>query len=136
MRDYALFRRFGNTGMELFDLREHDLSLVLQAVPDKGTSKYQLIYDDHALKFLRAFVESREKENYYEVQPAGMWEFITDTCGLRCPEGKTSLCDLLLTRWPGWLPPSKFSCFRLAVKPISPRFVRQLLKQLTYAHPQ
>lgn len=80
MRDYAPFRRFGNTGMELFDLREHDSSLVLQAVLDKGTSKYQLTYDDRALKFLRTFVESREKENYYEVQPE-RWEFIPEKAG-------------------------------------------------------
>lgn len=80
MRDYAPFRRFGNTGMELFDLREHDSSRVLQAVLDKGTSKYQLTYDDRALKFLRTFVESREKENYYEVQPE-RWEFIPEEIG-------------------------------------------------------
>ncbi|MGK3143554.1 diguanylate phosphodiesterase [Pantoea sp. C2G6] len=78
MRDYAPSRRFGNAGMELFDLREHDRSSVLQAVLDKGTSRYQLTYDDRALQFLRTFVESREKENYYEVLPAGYWEFISE----------------------------------------------------------
>ena len=41
--DYAPARRFGKTGMELFDLREYDRDEVLQAVLDKGTSKYQLI---------------------------------------------------------------------------------------------
>ncbi len=69
MRDYAPYRRFGNAGMALFDLREHDRSSLLQAVLDKGTSKYRLTYDDRALQFLRTFVESREKENYYEVLP-------------------------------------------------------------------
>lgn len=78
MRDYAPSRRFGNAGMELFDLREHDRSSVLQAVLDKGTSKYRLTYDDRALQFLRTFVESREKENYYEVLPPGYWEFISE----------------------------------------------------------
>ncbi len=78
MRDYAPSRRFGNAGMSLFDLREHDRSSLLQAVLDKGTSKYQLTYDDRALQFLRTFVESREKENYYEVLPPGYWEFISE----------------------------------------------------------
>ncbi|MFV9671139.1 diguanylate phosphodiesterase [Pantoea sp. ARC607] len=78
MRDYAPYRRFGNAGMSLFDLREHDRSSLLQAVLDKGTSKYQLTYDDRALQFLRTFVESREKENYYEVLPPGYWEFISE----------------------------------------------------------
>lgn len=78
MRDYAPYRRFGNAGMALFDLREHDRSSLLQAVLDKGTSKYRLTYDDRALQFLRTFVESREKENYYEVLPPGYWEFISE----------------------------------------------------------
>ena len=79
MRDYAPSRRFGNAGMELFDLREHDRSTVLQAVLDKGTSKYQLTYADRALQFLRTFVEAREKENYFEVLPSEYWEFIPET---------------------------------------------------------
>lgn len=78
MRDYAPYRRFGNAGMELFNLHEHDRSSLLQAVLDKGTSKYRLTYDDRALQFLRTFVESREKENYYEVLPPGYWEFISE----------------------------------------------------------
>ena len=78
MKDHAPFRRFGNAGMELFDLREHDKNSVLQAVLDRGTSRYQLTYDDRALQFLRTFVEAREKENYFEVPPAGIWDFIVD----------------------------------------------------------
>ena len=42
MRDYSPSRRFGNAGMELFDLRNHHSGSVLQAVLDRGTSKYQL----------------------------------------------------------------------------------------------
>lgn len=76
MRDYAPLRRFGNAGMELFDLREHDKSAVLQAVLDRGTTRYQLTYNDRALQFLRTFVESREKENYFEVLPGDSWEFV------------------------------------------------------------
>lgn len=81
MRDYSPSRRFGNAGMELFDLRQHDRSTVLQAVLDKGTSRYRLTYDDRGLQFLRTFVESREKENYYEVPPVEYWEFIADQTG-------------------------------------------------------
>lgn len=78
LRDYAPARRFGNTGMELFDLREYDKESVLQAVLDKGTTKYQLTYDDRALQFLRTFVEAREKENYFEIPPANYWDFVSD----------------------------------------------------------
>ncbi|MDF7632024.1 BLUF domain-containing protein, partial [Erwiniaceae bacterium L1_55_4] len=46
MRDYSPSRRFGNHGMELFDLRQHPRGSVLQAVLDRGTSKYRLTYDD------------------------------------------------------------------------------------------
>ncbi|MEG3128253.1 diguanylate phosphodiesterase [Pantoea cypripedii] len=79
LHDYAPARRFGNSGMELFDLREHDKATVLQAVLNKGTSKYQLTFEDRALRFLRTFVEAREKENYFEIPPASTWEFIADT---------------------------------------------------------
>ncbi|QLK63589.1 EAL domain-containing protein (plasmid) [Enterobacteriaceae bacterium Kacie_13] len=78
MRDYAPSRRFGNVGMELFDLRKHHEDVVLQAVLDKGTSKYRLTYDDRALQFLCTFVQAREKENYLEILPTGSWSFITD----------------------------------------------------------
>lgn len=76
MRDYSPSRRFGNQGMELFDLRRSDPNNVLQTVLDRGTSKYQLTYDDRGLQFLRTFVEAREKENYFEMLPADYWEFI------------------------------------------------------------
>ena len=79
LHDYAPARRFGNSGMELFDLREHDKATVLQAVLNKGTSKYQLTFEDRALRFLRTFVEAREKENYFEIPPASTWEFIADS---------------------------------------------------------
>lgn len=79
MRDYAPARRFGNAGMELFDLTKYDRHSVLDAVLDKGTSKYQLTYDDRALQFLRSFVESKERENYFEIPLDGSWDFIPDT---------------------------------------------------------
>ncbi len=78
LRDYAPARRFGKSGMEIFDLRRHDTNQVLQAVLDKGTSKYQLTYDDRALQFFRTFVEAREKENYFEIPSADSWDFIPD----------------------------------------------------------
>lgn len=76
MRDYSPLRRFGNAGMELFDLKNHAQETVLQAVLDRGTSRYRLTYDDRGLQFLRTFVESREKENYFEVLPSDYWEFV------------------------------------------------------------
>lgn len=77
--DRAPARRFGKLGMELFDLREYDREEVLQIVLDKGTSRYQLIYDDRALQFFRTFVEAREKENYFEIPAGSAWEFIPDS---------------------------------------------------------
>lgn len=76
--DYAPARRFGKTGMELFDLREYEQDHVLQTVLDKGTTRYQLKYDDRALQFFRTFVEAREKENYFEIPPADSWDFVPD----------------------------------------------------------
>lgn len=76
--DYAPARRFGKAGMELFDLRQSDKDEVLQVVLDKGTSKYQLTYNDRALQFFRTFVEATEKENYYEIPPGDAWEFVAD----------------------------------------------------------
>ena len=90
LRDHGPTRRFGKIGMELFDLREFDRDEVLQAVLDKGTTKYQLIYDDRALHFFRTFVEATEKENYYEIPAAESWDFVT--------EGEASYPDTPLAR--------------------------------------
>ncbi len=76
--DYSPARRFGKVGMELFDLRKYDRHQVLQNVLDKGTSRYQLTYNDRALQFFRTFVEESEKENYFEIPPGEEWEFIAD----------------------------------------------------------
>ncbi|QGN37307.1 diguanylate phosphodiesterase [Klebsiella oxytoca] len=78
LRDHGPSRRFGKIGMELFDLREYDRDEVLQIVLDKGTTKYQLTYDDRALHFFRTFVEATEKENYYEIPAAESWDFVTE----------------------------------------------------------
>ena len=74
--DHGPTRRFGNVGMELFDLREHAREEVLQTVLDKGTSPFQLTYNDRALQFFRTFVESTEKGNYFEIPPADAWDFV------------------------------------------------------------
>ncbi|MFG1172671.1 diguanylate phosphodiesterase [Erwiniaceae bacterium CAU 1747] len=76
--DFAPTRRFGKAGMELFDLRDYESDDVLQTILNKGTSKYQLLYDDRALQFFRTFVEATEKENYFEIPPADSWVFIPD----------------------------------------------------------
>ena len=81
MCDYAPARRFGNVGMELFDLQKHERNDVLQAVLNKGTSKFQLTYDDRALQFFRPFVLATEKSSYFEIPAPNYWSFITDnTC--------------------------------------------------------
>ena len=53
MRDHGPSRRFGNVGMELFDLRHFDREDVLQQVLNKGTTRYQLTYNDRPLQFFR-----------------------------------------------------------------------------------
>lgn len=85
LRDYAPSRRFGKAGMELFDLRDHDRDEVLQTVLDKGTSKYQLIYDDRALQFFQTFVEEGEKENYFEIPAGDAWEFVAEGNAITLP---------------------------------------------------
>ncbi|STH95029.1 putative signal transduction protein [Citrobacter braakii] len=67
--------------MELFDLQKHERNDVLQAVLNKGTSKFQLTYDDRALQFFRTFVLATEKSSYFEIPAPDYWSFITDnTC--------------------------------------------------------
>ena len=80
--DHGPSRRFGNVGMELFDLRKYDTDEVLQQVLDKGTTKYQLTYNDRALQFFRTFVEATEKANYFELPPADAWDFIPEETAL------------------------------------------------------
>ncbi|MBZ0056600.1 MULTISPECIES: diguanylate phosphodiesterase [unclassified Leclercia] len=77
--DYSRARRFGKYGMELFDLRHYDRHEVLQNVLDKGTTKYQMFYNDRALHFFRTFVEESEKENYFELPSGDHWVFVPDS---------------------------------------------------------
>ena len=78
MCDYAPARRFGKVGMELFDLQKHERNDVLQAVLNKGTSKFQLTYDDRALQFFRTFVLATEKSSYFEIPAPDCWSFIAN----------------------------------------------------------
>ncbi|MFG6652957.1 diguanylate phosphodiesterase [Scandinavium sp. M-37] len=91
--DYAPARRFGKAGMELIDLREHEREAVLQTVLDKGTTRYQLTYNDRALQFFRTFVEAKEKQNYYEIPPADSWEFIADGQAVNLPADYTPIAS-------------------------------------------
>lgn len=78
LSDYAPARRFGKTGMELFDLRDFDEEDVLQRVLDQGTTRYRMKYNDRALRFFRTFVDATEKENYFEIPQDDGWDFVTD----------------------------------------------------------
>ncbi|MDN2486541.1 diguanylate phosphodiesterase [Kosakonia sacchari] len=111
LRDYAPSRRFGKTGMELFDLRDHDREAVLQTVFDKGTTRYQLTYGDRALQFFQTFVEDSEKEFYYEIPPGDAWEFIADGNAIPLPPG---------------VPDSRAGC-HFAFQPIVDPFARQIV---------
>lgn len=79
MCDYAPARRFGKVGMELFDLQKHERNDVLQAVLNKGTSKFQLTYDDRALQFFRTFVLATEKSSYFEIPAPDCWILLPTT---------------------------------------------------------
>lgn len=68
--------------MELFDLRKYDRDEVLQQVLDKGTTKYQMTYNDRALQFFRTFVEATEKANYFELPSADARDFVQEETAL------------------------------------------------------
>jgi hypothetical protein len=59
-------------------LRQFDRDEVLQQVLDKGTTRYQLTYNDRPLQFFRTFVEATEKANYFELPPADSWDFVPE----------------------------------------------------------
>ena len=77
MRDYAPLRRFGNLGMELFDTRRYAQGSILEAVLQKGTSRYNLAYDDRALKFIRSFVEGHWRAHLLPCPDSANWRFAT-----------------------------------------------------------
>ena len=84
MWDYAPFRRFGNAGMELIDTRLHAHEECLKAVLDRGTTRHQLLYNDRSLRFFRTFIESTEKDSYYELPEVTTWTLSAERIAL-CP---------------------------------------------------
>ncbi|WP_195440206.1 diguanylate phosphodiesterase [Klebsiella oxytoca] len=81
--DFAPFRRFGNAGMELIDIRIHAQDDCLASVLERGTTKHKLMYNDRALRFFRTFIESTETENYYELPDKSEWYFTSEAVGLK-----------------------------------------------------
>ena len=51
---------------------------MLQQILNKGTTRYQLAYNDRPLQFFRTFVEATEKANYFELPPADTWDFVRE----------------------------------------------------------
>ncbi|PZL99039.1 diguanylate phosphodiesterase [Pantoea graminicola] len=76
MRDYAPARRFGDTGMALFDLRDYPKHDVVDALLKRVTLSDERIRHDRVVKFLRSFVEGRDKETFIEIDPASEWTLI------------------------------------------------------------
>ena len=93
MRDHGPSRRFGNVGMELFDLRHFDREDVLQQVLNKGTTRYQLTYNDRPLQFFRTFVEATEKANYFELPPADAGFYPRGDAVIRTTAGGSKRAD-------------------------------------------
>lgn len=77
LRDYSTERHFGKVGMELFDLRNYESSKVLAAVLERGTSRFNLTYDDRTLQFIKSFVECKDKDTYLELPETKHWQFET-----------------------------------------------------------
>lgn len=73
MRDYAPARRFADAGMALFDLRDYPEHAVVDALLKRVTLNDERIRHDRVVKFLRSFVEGRDKENFIEIDPASEW---------------------------------------------------------------
>lgn len=59
-------------------MRHFDRDEVLQQILNKGTTRYQLAYNDRPLQFFRTFVEATEKANYFELPPADTWDFVRE----------------------------------------------------------
>ncbi|MBZ7309075.1 diguanylate phosphodiesterase [Klebsiella oxytoca] len=77
--DFSPSRRFGNAGMELIDIRCHSKEKSLTTVLERGTTQHKLLYNDRALRFFRTFIESTEKDNYYELPDKSEWCFSPET---------------------------------------------------------
>ncbi|EKS6740567.1 diguanylate phosphodiesterase [Enterobacter ludwigii] len=73
--DYAPYRRFGRSGMELIDIRKYSKEECLDKVLQHGTTKHKLLYNDRALRFFRTFIDSAETHSYYEIPDRFSWYF-------------------------------------------------------------
>lgn len=77
LRDYAPARRFGHTGMALFDLRDYPKHTVVDALLKRVTLNDERVRHDRVVKFLRSFVEGRDKESFIEIDLASQWTLTT-----------------------------------------------------------
>jgi len=73
MRDYAPARRFGHAGMALFDLRDYQQHTVVDALLERITLNDERIRHDRVVRFLRSFVERRDKETFIAIDHATLW---------------------------------------------------------------
>ncbi|CZU27214.1 cyclic-di-GMP phosphodiesterase [Enterobacter hormaechei] len=78
LSDYAPYRRFGRSGMELIDIRLFSKEECLDRVLQRGTTQHRLLYNDRALRFFRTFIDSVETENYYELPDGFNWHFTSE----------------------------------------------------------
>lgn len=99
MRDYAPARRFGHAGMALFDLRDYQKHTVVEALLGRVTLNEERIRHDRVVKFLRSFVEGRDKETFIEIESASQWTLTTPSSSavpLSCPPAADQRCAFAL----------------------------------------
>lgn len=78
LSDYAPYRRFGRSGMELIDIRLFSKEECLDRVLQRGTTQHKLLYNDRALRFFRTFIDSTETDSYYELPGSFSWFFSSE----------------------------------------------------------
>jgi len=111
MRDYAPARRFGHAGMALFDLRDYEKHTVVDALLKRVTLNDERIRHDRVVKFLRSFVEGRDKETFIGIDPASHWTLTT---------------PLTVDVQPSWQPEPDQRC-EFALQPIVDATNRQIV---------
>lgn len=75
LRDYAPQRRFGLTGMEIFDLRNADRADVFSAILPQRSFTSSQTYEDRPIRFLRSFLEDKNRSSYVRVAPVSKDDF-------------------------------------------------------------
>lgn len=78
LSDYAPYRRFGRSGMELIDIRLFSKDECLDRVLQRGTTQHKLLYNDRALRFFRTFIDSAETDSYYVLPDRFSWFFSSE----------------------------------------------------------